>query len=67
MKSVLPAKAAWLQDRVEKFLPDENTVVTGSGERIEYKHLVIAIGLELRYDRVKGLLEALKEDPQVCF
>lgn len=66
MSSVLPSKAAWLQDRVEKFLPEENTVVTQTGERVEYKHLVIAMGLELRYDLVKGLAEALKEDPQVC-
>ena len=66
MGSVLPSKASWLQDRVAKFLPDENIVVTGSGERVEYKHLVIAIGLELRYDLIKGLLEALKDDPQVC-
>ena len=66
MSSVLPSKASWLQDRVTKFLPDENTVVTGCGERVEYKNLVIAIGLELRYDLVKGLLEALKDDPQVC-
>ena len=65
MSSVLPSKAIWLQDRVEKFIPEENVVVTASGKNIEYKHLVIAMGLELRYDSIKGLTEALKNDPQV--
>ena len=65
MSSVLPSKATWLRDRVEKFVPHENVVITASGERIKYKHLVIAMGLDLRYDRVKGLAEAILQDPQV--
>ena len=65
MSSVLPSEATWLRDRVEKFVPNENMVITASGERIEYKHLVISMGLDLRYDRVKGLPEALLQDPQV--
>ena len=35
------------------------------GDRIEYKHLIIAIGLELNFEKIKGLPEALQEDPQV--
>ena len=65
MSSVLPSKATWLRDCVEKFDPDKNVVITASGERIKYKHLVIAMGLDLRYDRVKGLAEALLQDTQV--
>lgn len=65
MSSVLPPTAAWLRDRVVKFEPDQNTLITASGDMVEYKQLIIAIGLELSFDRVKGLSEALLEDPQV--
>ena len=64
-RSLLPSKAAWLQDSVSKFEPDQNAVITAIGDRIEYKQLIIAIGLELQFDRIKGLPEALQEDPQV--
>lgn len=67
MSSVLPSRAAWLRDRVTKFEPDRNTVITASGDQVEYKQLIIAIGLELRYDGVKGLSEALLEDHQVIY
>lgn len=65
MSSVLPSRAAWLRDRVVKFEPKQNNVITASGYQMEYQHLIIAIGLELRFDEVKGLTEALLEDPQV--
>ena len=65
MSSVLPSRAVWLRDRVAKFEPDQNTVITASGDKVEYKQLIIAIGLDLRYDGVKGLPEAILKDPQV--
>uniref|UniRef100_A0A1L8E0E0 Sulfide:quinone oxidoreductase, mitochondrial n=1 Tax=Nyssomyia neivai TaxID=330878 RepID=A0A1L8E0E0_9DIPT len=59
MKDTLPSLATWLQDSVAQFEPAANAVVTKSGERIEYEQLLIAVGLELRYDRIPGLVEAL--------
>jgi len=65
MKSVLPKKADWLQTSVEKFDPDNCKVTTKEGDEISYEYLVIAIGLQLKYEMVKGLPEAF-ETPGVC-
>uniref|UniRef100_A0A1B0GQG7 Sulfide:quinone oxidoreductase, mitochondrial n=1 Tax=Phlebotomus papatasi TaxID=29031 RepID=A0A1B0GQG7_PHLPP len=59
MKETLPSLATWVRDSVAQFEPAVNAVVTSNGERIEYEQMVIAVGLELRYDRIPGLLEAL--------
>ena len=52
MKSVLPKKADWLQTSVEKFDPDNCKVTTKEGDEISYEYLVIAIGLQLKYEMV---------------
>uniref|UniRef100_A0A7G3AVM9 Sulfide:quinone oxidoreductase, mitochondrial n=1 Tax=Lutzomyia longipalpis TaxID=7200 RepID=A0A7G3AVM9_LUTLO len=67
MKETLPSLATWVHDSVAQFEPEANAVVTKTGQRIEYEQLLIAIGLELRYDRVPGLVEALAmPDGGVC-
>ena len=58
MKSVLPSKAKWLQDSVTKFEPTKNQLFTANGDVINYDWLVVATGLQLRYDKIKGLPEA---------
>uniref|UniRef100_A0A914WL91 FAD/NAD(P)-binding domain-containing protein n=1 Tax=Plectus sambesii TaxID=2011161 RepID=A0A914WL91_9BILA len=63
--SVLNNKCIWIKDKVGQFSPEKNTVVTESGREIEYDFLVIAAGLQLRYDMIKGLPEAF-ETPGVC-
>lgn len=52
MKSVLPKKAKWIRDAAVKFLPQENQVITKSGHIITYDLLIVAVGLELNYDKV---------------
>jgi len=58
MKSVLPSKATWLQDSVQTFEPTKNQVVTSNGDVVSYEWLVVATGLQTRYDKIKGLPEA---------
>jgi len=58
MESLLPKDAKWLKDSVATFEPEKNQVVTESGEVVSYEFLVVAMGLELRYDMIKGLPEA---------
>lgn len=53
MESVLPKKAKWIQDAAVKFNPDSNEVITKNGHTISYDFLVIAIGLQLNYDKVR--------------
>ena len=59
MKSVLPKKAKWIQDYVDKFSPTENIVYTKNGHSIEYEYMVLALGIEPNYGKIPGLVEAL--------
>lgn len=52
MSEVLPKKARWIKDKASKFFPEENRIVTASGEEIKYEYLVLAMGLQLDYDKV---------------
>lgn len=53
MKSVLPKGATWLKDRVTCFDPLSGSVQTQNGSKIAYDVLVLALGLELRYEKVR--------------
>lgn len=67
MSSVLPKKALWLQDAVTEFKPESNKVGTKAGNDITYEYMIVALGLELHYEKINGLLEALsKPDSGVC-
>ena len=55
MGDVLPSKAQWIKDRVVVFHPQQNQLVTASGEEIDYEYLVVAMGLQLDYNKVKCL------------
>lgn len=52
MESVLPKGATWLKDRARSFDPIAGSVHTMNGSQINYDVLVLALGLELRYDKV---------------
>jgi sulfide:quinone oxidoreductase len=57
--SLIPQGATWMQDAVTEFLPEENAVVTQGGQRIKYDFLVVAAGIQLDWDKIKGLPDAL--------
>lgn len=52
METVLPKRAKWIKDSAEQFKPDANQVITKDGHTITYDILVIAVGLQLNYDKV---------------
>lgn len=52
MSEVLPKKARWIKDRVVTFRPEENRLVTASGDEVSYEYLVLALGLQLDYHKV---------------
>lgn len=52
---ILPDNVKWLQERVVSFEPDNNTVHTDKSGAIKYNFLVIALGVEYDYSRIKGL------------
>ena len=59
---VIPAGVTWIRDRASSFDPQENVVTLGSGERVGYRWLVVAIGLELAWSAVAGLEQCLGKD-----
>ncbi|KAI8391173.1 uncharacterized protein BYT42DRAFT_489400 [Radiomyces spectabilis] len=62
MGSVVPKDAEWIQDRVVKLDPDNNQVTLANNEVIGYDYLVVAAGIQINWDQVKGLKEALGKD-----
>lgn len=67
MKSVLPTGATWLKDQVNHFDPVNGFVLTQNGNKISYDVLVVAVGLELRYDKVGTLISQHMNDIYYIF
>lgn len=65
MMSLIPDGAIWLQDRVVGFDPEANQVETADNGSIQYDYLVVSPGIEIDWERIKGLKEALGTK-QVC-
>jgi sulfide:quinone oxidoreductase len=66
MKSLIPSGVEWIPENAATFDPDRNTVATNKGTVVEYDYLVVATGLQLRYEAVDGLVEALEKNQKVC-
>lgn len=59
MQSALPPSVDWVTGEVVGFDPEHNEVHLQDGRRFSYQALVVAAGLELRWDLVEGLTETL--------
>lgn len=57
--SVIPKGVDWLQDRVTEIDPDRNQVRTTGGTELAYDYLVVAPGIQIDWDRIRGLRERL--------
>ncbi|KAK6045521.1 hypothetical protein COOONC_16973 [Cooperia oncophora] len=58
-KDLIHPQTVWLHDHVTKFEPKKNMVTLGNGDEITYDYMILATGVELRWDMVKGLPEGL--------
>jgi len=56
---LIPVGCTWIRAAAAGFEPESNRVITSTGEAISYDALVVATGLQLRWERVKGLEQAL--------
>ncbi len=61
-RSLIPAGTTWLRDAVTEFSPDHNTVITRDSKQVSYDFLIVAPGLQLDWDKVKGLKDSLGRD-----
>lgn len=51
----IPAGVTWIQDAVTEVHPAENAVVTAKNGRIGYDQLVVAAGIQMDWQKIKGL------------
>jgi sulfide:quinone oxidoreductase len=61
MDEVMPRGVEWIRDRVTIFNPDKNEVVTEGGKVLRYNELIVAAGIQLNWDEVKNLPEAINK------
>ncbi|WP_404784478.1 FAD-dependent oxidoreductase [Altericista sp. CCNU0014] len=61
-KSVIPAGVQWRQDGVVSFDPEADRLQTQHGATITYEILIVCPGIQLDWDKVVGLKEALGKD-----
>ncbi|XP_014097758.2 sulfide:quinone oxidoreductase, mitochondrial [Bactrocera oleae] len=67
MAEVLPKNVNWIKSAAVEFDPKNNTVKTANGTNIKYDMLLVATGLQLNYDKIPGLVEALSiTNGKVC-
>ncbi len=55
----IPPEARWIRDGAEKIEPENNLLITKSGQRITYDFMVVCCGIQLDWHLIKGLPETL--------
>ncbi|GBN62797.1 Sulfide:quinone oxidoreductase, mitochondrial [Araneus ventricosus] len=55
---VMPKGVNWVKDKVVAFDPASNAVHTEKNGKIQYDFLIVALGIKLAYEKIKGLPEA---------
>lgn len=55
----LPSSVNWVKGMVAEYDPDHNRVLLEDGQEIAYDQLIVACGLQLRYERIEGMDTAL--------
>lgn len=59
MKELIPEGADWIKAAVTSFEPEENHIQLSDGRRLEYEYLIVAAGIEVHWDGIKGLTETI--------
>lgn len=55
----IPPGVTWIKESAREIAPEHNCVTTHSGARVNYDFLVVAPGLQINWDAIPGLKEAL--------
>lgn len=61
----IPEGVTWIKEYADKFLPEENKVTTRNGNTYSYDYLVVSPGMQLNWDKIKGLKENIGKN-NVC-
>jgi sulfide:quinone oxidoreductase len=63
--SVIPKGATWIKQKVETFTPEQNTITLDNSKHLTYDYLIVAPGIQLNWNAIKGLEETLGKN-NVC-
>ncbi len=55
----IPEGATWIQQGVAGFDPDANSVKLSDGSDVTYDYLVVALGIQIDWDKIPGLKETV--------
>ena len=58
-KDYIPAGSTWIKDAVATFEPEQNQVTCKSGAKYTYKILIVASGIQIDWQKIKGLSDTL--------
>ena len=57
--SLIPEGVKWIKAKVKSFNPDQNSLLLENEETLQYDYLIVAAGIQLNWDAVEGLREAV--------
>lgn len=52
---LIPQGVKWVREMAAEYDPDANTVVTDTGQRLQYDYLVVATGCHLDFAQIEGM------------
>ncbi|MFN8291812.1 MAG: FAD/NAD(P)-binding oxidoreductase [Chitinophagaceae bacterium] len=56
---VMPKEVKWLKQKAVSFQPEANTITLDNSDTVGYEYLVVAPGIQLNWNEIKGLKETL--------
>lgn len=62
MEETLPKNVSLSKDKIKVVHPENNTVLCENGAEYTYDELILATGLQLNYNKIEGLKEALDDE-----
>lgn len=58
-KDLIPKNTTWIKEAVSEFEPTANKVICASGTEITYDYMIVCPGIQLDWNKIKGLKETL--------
>lgn len=56
---LVPRNVSWIRERVAAIDPEAQVVTTSGGQRVSYDFLVVALGIQINWNAIPGLVEGL--------
>ncbi len=64
-KDIIPKNVKWIKQKVVSFEPENNIITLDNNETVNYEYLIVAPGIQLNWEAIKGLKETLGKN-NVC-